>query len=303
MATVNLGRIKPVFRGAFNNSTAYVIDDIVTSGNETFIAIAATQGNATSDASKWTKLAAKGADGADGTDVAATLANKEISFKTNAGALDGIPIGTAGQFLKVNSGATGYEYGDVSSDVVKVHHTTTTSATTELVVADCFSNTYKYYQINLALKTGDSGADISFRWLSGSGSGTQHNNNNYVGGLGGGEFVSSGQNFDQALNSQGTDSARLTGAGNNLGNLATPNNYQLLTTIKTYNPHSSNRAKIFGQSVYTGQSESNTRYMVQIFGYEYRTSDSTNMTGFKLMSSTGNGIAIGTAVSVYGFKE
>jgi hypothetical protein len=47
MATVNLGRIKPVFRGAYNNSTAYVIDDIVTSGNETFIAIAATQGNAT----------------------------------------------------------------------------------------------------------------------------------------------------------------------------------------------------------------------------------------------------------------
>ena len=99
MATVNLGRIKPVFRGAYDNSTAYVIDDIVTSGNDTFIAIAATQGNATSDASKWTKLAAKGADG---TDVATTLANKEISFKTNAGALDGIPIGNAGEFLKVN---------------------------------------------------------------------------------------------------------------------------------------------------------------------------------------------------------
>ena len=111
MATVNLGRIKPVFRGAFNNSTAYVIDDIVTSGNETFIAIAATQGNATTDASKWTKLAAKGADG---TDVAATLQNKEIAFKTNAGALDGIPIGSAGEFLKVNSGATGYEFGAVA---------------------------------------------------------------------------------------------------------------------------------------------------------------------------------------------
>jgi hypothetical protein len=108
MATVNLGRIKPVFRGAYNNSTAYVIDDIVTFGGETFIAIAATTGNATSDASKWTKLAAKGSDG---TDVAATLANKEIAFKTNAGALDGIPIGTAGQALKVNSGATGYEFG------------------------------------------------------------------------------------------------------------------------------------------------------------------------------------------------
>lgn len=121
MATVNLGRIKPVFRGAYNNSTAYVIDDIVTSGNETFIAIAATQGNATTDASKWTKLAAKGADG---TDVGATLANKEIAFKTNAGAVDGIPIGTAGQFLKVNSGATGYEFGTVSTKFTKFSHYT-----------------------------------------------------------------------------------------------------------------------------------------------------------------------------------
>ena len=149
MATVNLGRIKPVFRGAYNNSTAYVIDDIVTSGNETFIAIAATQGNATSDASKWTKLAAKGADGADGTDVAATLANKEISFKTNAGALDGIPIGTAGQFLKVNSGATGYEFGSVSSDFVKLASNSVTAGSSSGFNFEGFVNnsTYSSYYL------------------------------------------------------------------------------------------------------------------------------------------------------------
>lgn len=108
MATVNLGRIKPVFRGAYNNSTAYVIDDIVTSGNETFIAIAATQGNATSDASKWTKLAAKGADG---TDVGTTLTTQgDILFRDGSG-LQRLAIGTAGQILKVNSGATALEYG------------------------------------------------------------------------------------------------------------------------------------------------------------------------------------------------
>ena len=126
MATVNLGRIKPVFRGAYNNSTAYVIDDIVTFGGETFIAIAATQGNATSDGSKWTKLAAKGSDG---TDVAAILANKEIAFKTNAGVIDGIAIGTAGQFLKVNSGATGYEFGAVTAPTEFKVSTNSTSST------------------------------------------------------------------------------------------------------------------------------------------------------------------------------
>ena len=107
MATVNLGRIKPVFRGAYDNSTAYVIDDIVTSGNETFIAIAATQGNATSDASKWTKLAAKGADG---TDVGTTLTTQgDILFRDGSG-LQRLAIGTANQILQVNSGATALEY-------------------------------------------------------------------------------------------------------------------------------------------------------------------------------------------------
>lgn len=128
MATVNLGRIKPVFRGAYNNSTAYVIDDIVTSGNETFIAIAATQGNATSDASKWTKLAAKGVDG---TDIGTTLTTQgDILFRDGSG-LQRLAIGTAGQILKVNSGATALEYGaDEGGKILQVVHSKNSNGTT-----------------------------------------------------------------------------------------------------------------------------------------------------------------------------
>ena len=154
MATLNLGRIKPVFRGAYAGGTAYVIDDIVTSGGETFICIQASTGNATSNATYWTKLAEKGTNGSDGTDVGATLLNKEIAFKTNAGAVDGIPIGNAGEFLKVNSGATGYEYGAVSSDFVKIASQTldaTGLATVEF--QNCFSSAndalYAGYQVML----------------------------------------------------------------------------------------------------------------------------------------------------------
>ena len=50
MATLNLGRIKPIFKGAYAGGTAYVVDDIVTSGNECFICILASTGNATSNA-------------------------------------------------------------------------------------------------------------------------------------------------------------------------------------------------------------------------------------------------------------
>jgi hypothetical protein len=52
MATVNLGRIKPVYRGVYNNSTAYVVDDMVqyTDGTitSTYICTTASTGNAPS---------------------------------------------------------------------------------------------------------------------------------------------------------------------------------------------------------------------------------------------------------------
>jgi hypothetical protein len=176
MATVNLGRIKPVFRGAFSNSTAYVIDDIVTSGNETFIAIAATQGNATTDASKWTKLAAKGADG---TDVAATLANKEIAFKTNAGALDGIPIGSAGTFLKVNSGATGYEYGAVSSDFVKISSGGSATDVTDFTLDNLDVSTYSAFKLIWASVPTTDNAHLRAYMRIGGASGQNYANSDY----------------------------------------------------------------------------------------------------------------------------
>jgi len=109
MATVNLGRIKPVFRGAYSGSTAYVVDDIVTHGNESFICIqahgAGTQ--ATSQGSYWTKLAAKGTDG---TDVGTTITTQgDILYRDGSG-LQRLAKGTAGQILQMNSGANAPEW-------------------------------------------------------------------------------------------------------------------------------------------------------------------------------------------------
>ena len=56
MATVNLGVIKPVFKGAYNNSTAYVLDNIVTSAGSSYICILASTGNAVSNATYWSTL-------------------------------------------------------------------------------------------------------------------------------------------------------------------------------------------------------------------------------------------------------
>ena len=123
MATLNLGRIKPVFRGAYAGGTAYVVDDIVTSGNETFICIQASTGNATSNASYWTKLAAKGADGSNGsngTDLTSTLTTQgDIVYRGSSG-LARLGYGTAGQVLKTGGSGANPSWGTVSSDYVKL---------------------------------------------------------------------------------------------------------------------------------------------------------------------------------------
>tara|TARA_B100000427_G_scaffold300524_1_gene282959 strand:- start:1230 stop:1856 length:627 start_codon:yes stop_codon:yes gene_type:complete len=93
MATINLGRIKPVFQGAYNSATAYVVDDIVTSGGETFICILASTGNATSNATYWTKLAKKGDD------VTQLTTHGDMLFRGASG-VERLGAGTSGQVLQ-----------------------------------------------------------------------------------------------------------------------------------------------------------------------------------------------------------
>ena len=110
MATVNLGRIKPVFRGAYNASTAYVIDDIVTYQDETYIAITATTGNLPTVTSNWTKLAAKGTDG---TDVGTTITTQGDILYRGASGLARLAAGTSGQFLKTQGAGANPVWGTV----------------------------------------------------------------------------------------------------------------------------------------------------------------------------------------------
>ena len=125
MATVNLGRIKPVFRGAYSGSTAYVVDDIVTHGNETYICIqahgAGTQ--AVTQTAYWTKLAAKGTDG---TDVGTTITTQgDILYRDGSG-LQRLAAGTNGQALLTGGAGANPSWGNVSSKILKVYNDTDT---------------------------------------------------------------------------------------------------------------------------------------------------------------------------------
>jgi len=147
MATLNLGRIKPVFQGAYNNSTAYVVDDIVTFGDETFICIQASTGNATSNASYWTKLAAKGTDGTDGTDVGTTLTTQgDILYRDGSG-LARLGYGTAGQVLQTGGSGANPSWGTVSSNFVKVANSELSSDASSFTMSNVFTTTYDIYEV------------------------------------------------------------------------------------------------------------------------------------------------------------
>ena len=126
MATINLGAIKFNWKGAYNNSTAYVVDDVVSSGGSSYVCILASQGNAVSNGTYWQIMA-------EGGDVATTLTTQgDVLYRDGSG-LQRLAAGTSGQFLKTQgSGANpvwGTPAGIISSALTTDSTTRTTTST------------------------------------------------------------------------------------------------------------------------------------------------------------------------------
>nr|BAR15437.1 putative carbohydrate binding domain containing protein [uncultured Mediterranean phage uvMED] len=96
MATVNLGAIKFNWKGAYNNSTAYAVDDVVSSGGSSYVCILASQGNAVTNGTYWSVMAQAGTDG---TNVATTLTTQGDILYRNGSGLQRLGAGTSGNVL------------------------------------------------------------------------------------------------------------------------------------------------------------------------------------------------------------
>ena len=111
MATIDLGKIKFNWRGTYAGGTAYVPDDVVYyedgSVGSSYMCVANTTGNAPSSGgtphASWEYLA-------KGQATSPTTTRGDVIVR-GASADERLAIGTAGQVLKVNSGANGLEYG------------------------------------------------------------------------------------------------------------------------------------------------------------------------------------------------
>jgi|TARA_R100000149_G_C5877507_1_gene141491 hypothetical protein len=125
MATVNLGNIKFNWKGAYNGSTAYVVDDVVSSSGSSYICIAASTGNAPTNTSYWQQMSAAGTNG---TDVGTTITTQGDILYRDASGLARLAAGTSGQFLKTLGTGANPTWGDVAGGVVQVKIMTPTSS-------------------------------------------------------------------------------------------------------------------------------------------------------------------------------
>ena len=173
MATIDLGKIKFVFRGTYANGTAYVPDDVVTftdgSVTSSYICTTATTGNNPSSGGtvhgSWAFLA-------KGQATSPTTTRGDVIVR-GASADERLAIGTAGQVLKVNSSANGLEYG-VGGGITQV--ITDSDTTTGSLHFASTKTLYDYPNISVTITPASSSSKflISFHLMGETDSGGAH---------------------------------------------------------------------------------------------------------------------------------
>ena len=138
MATVNIGKIKFNWKGTYAGGTDYVVDDVVEYNGSSYICILASTGNLPTNATYFEQMSSAGTNGTNGTDLTTTLTTQGDLVVRGASGLERLAIGSAGQALKVNSGATGFEFGTAGGilQVVSTEKTDTGSWTTSATRVD-----------------------------------------------------------------------------------------------------------------------------------------------------------------------
>ena len=170
MATIDLGKIKLVNRGAYNNSTAYTVDDLVQSGGSTYICIQNSTGNAVTNNSYWSVLAQ------GGTDVGTTITTQgDILYRDGSG-LQRLAAGTSGQVLQTGGSGANPSWTAISSDFVRLASLTQTSAVQSFSLDGYFTSDYDIYEIYLVGATaGGNKLQVQI-----NNSGTAQTGSNYV---------------------------------------------------------------------------------------------------------------------------
>ena len=139
MATVDLGRIKFVWQGTYNASTAYVVDDVVYHEGSAYVCILASTGNAPTNTTYWNKMA----QGSDLGSISGLVQGDIVYY--NGTAFARLAPGTSGQFLQTQGSSANPQWAsEATGKTLKVQQFTSNSRTSlsNVDIYDFFSTTY-----------------------------------------------------------------------------------------------------------------------------------------------------------------
>tara|TARA_R100001460_G_scaffold24521_1_gene49232 strand:+ start:231 stop:1115 length:885 start_codon:yes stop_codon:yes gene_type:complete len=170
MATVNIGNIKFNWKGAWDSSTTYAVDDVVSHSGSSYVSIqAGSNQNPASASSYWEQMSSAGTNGTNGTDLTSTLTTQgDIVYRDGSG-LARLGYGTAGQVLQTNGSGQNPSWATVSSDFVKTGTVETTSDVASVDLQNCFSTTYDFYIVRFGMLNGSGNYWFEPIWLKADG--------------------------------------------------------------------------------------------------------------------------------------
>jgi len=285
MATVNLGSIKFNWQGAYDNATAYAVDDVVSSSGSSYICIAATTGNAPPNATYWEQMSSAGTDG---TDLTTTLTTQgDILYRDGSG-LARLGAGTSGQVLQTGGSGANPSWTNVSSDFVKLGETGAVSNQASASLNGFFSSDYEIYKVFGYGVWGASSANaFHFRVNTGA-SYTEDSSSSYFF-AGEGRYVTSSSNGTQNSAGWAQSFGRIGWSGGG------STDYDNAWELTIYNAEGSGHKYFTTNAVYW---DGNATFGSLTTGNQWRSS--TAMTGIRIYSAGGNFNA--DNIIMYGLK-
>ena len=275
MATVNIGNLTFTHKGDYDGSTAYSKNDVVyysTNGNA-YIAKQATTGNVPTNATYWNQFA-QGSGGI-----------------WNAG----LSLGTAGQVVKVNSGASALEFGTISSDYVKIaRYSASGVSATSYNFENIFDATvYSRYNIIGYINKNSSGSQLRARYLNGSTAYTNANGYHHGGFDAYRQTNNSSNTLGASNDGDGRDMIQLIAWGNN-----TTYGVGFTMTIEASQLVAGEYK--FSQATSFGRDDSSPSY-VYYTSYGHHTSFNGLVNGIQFYTGDGNGLGQ-LNITIYGEK-
>jgi hypothetical protein len=242
-----------------------VLNDVVYYNGSAYIAKTSTTGNLPTSTSHWNQ------------------------FSAGSGGIwnSGLSIGTAGQVVKVNSGASALEFGTISSDYVLLQQTSNTSSVPTVSYDNIFTSDYDHYVAHITkYNTGGDGGSLHFRWRS---SGSALTANNYYGGWNACTATSGSSSF--------TGNTQWGIGYTHIGNGSNNGNYPSNCIINFHRPLENRPSITFTCTNWDGTSQ----MRLLVGGSVYMNAQSAD--GFQYSDSSGGNMTNTGEITIYGKKN